>query len=73
MSGVPFGGEIEPALRAILYDGKHRNRLRDGRRAFLDRYGIAPDGGAARRAAEAILGLVRPIQATSGPGVRERT
>jgi hypothetical protein len=60
MAGVPFGSDIEPALRAILYDGGHRDRLRSGRLAFLERYGIAPDGGASRRAAAAILRLRRP-------------
>jgi CDP-glycerol glycerophosphotransferase (TagB/SpsB family) len=59
MSGVVFGDAIEPALRAILYDQEYRERLRRGRRAFMEGDLVAPDGHAADRAAAAVVRLIR--------------
>jgi hypothetical protein len=71
MAGLPFGAEIGPALSAILYDEGHRDRLKTGRLAFLERYGIAPDGLAARRAADAILQIGHQSRAAAIPTPRE--
>jgi hypothetical protein len=57
MVGAPGTADIEPALRALLYDEGMRGRLVAARGAFIDRYGIHADGGAARRAADVILEL----------------
>ena len=59
MAGVHAPAEVGPALRALLYDGKMRQRLSAAREAFLARYGIRVDGGAASRAADAIISLSR--------------
>jgi hypothetical protein len=57
MAGAPTAADIEPALRALLYDEGMRGRLAAARGAFIARYGIHADGGAARRAADVILEL----------------
>ncbi len=57
MEGVAAGAPAGPALEGILYDEERRERLRAGRRAFLDSYGIVADGRATARAVEAILRL----------------
>jgi hypothetical protein len=57
MAGAARVGEIEPALRALLYDEEMRGRLAAARSAFIARYGIRADGGSARRAANVILEL----------------
>jgi hypothetical protein len=57
MAGAASTGAIEPALRAVLYDEEMRGRLAAARGAFLARYDIRCDGGAARRAADVILEL----------------
>jgi hypothetical protein len=57
MAGAAGEAEIGPALRAVLYDEKFRARLALGRTAFRTRYGITADGGAAARAADAIMKL----------------
>jgi hypothetical protein len=57
MAGAARADEIEPALRALLYDEEMRGRLAAARGAFIARYGIHADGGAARRAADVILEL----------------
>ena len=57
MAGTATAAEIEPALRALLYDEEMRGRLAAARGAFIARYGIHADGGAARRAADVILEL----------------
>jgi hypothetical protein len=57
VAGAAHDGEIGPMLRALLYDQKFRDRLGEGRRAFMARYGIAADGRAARRAAGIIVEL----------------
>ena len=60
MAGATSPAEIGPALEGLLYDREMRGRLAAARRAFADRYGIRADGGAAARAADLIVGLVRP-------------
>jgi UDP-N-acetylglucosamine 2-epimerase len=57
VAGAVHDGEIGPTLRALLYDQKFRDRLGEGRRAFMARYGIAADGRAAQRAAGTIVEL----------------
>jgi hypothetical protein len=57
MAGTATPAEIEPALRALLYDEEMRGRLAAARGAFVARYGIHADGGAARRAADVVLEL----------------
>jgi hypothetical protein len=57
VAGAASAAEIGPALRALLYDEQFRARLARGRRAFMERYQIAPDGRAAARAAAAIARL----------------
>jgi hypothetical protein len=59
MAGVHAPAEVAPALRALLYDREMRQRLSAAREAFLARYGIRGDGGAASRAADAIISLSR--------------
>jgi hypothetical protein len=57
MAGAESAGAIGPAVRALLYDEEMRGRLAAARGAFIARYGIHADGGAARRAADVILEL----------------
>jgi hypothetical protein len=57
VAGAAVGAEIGPMLRAVLYDKEFRERLAQGRRTFMARHQIAPDGRAAARAAEAIVRL----------------
>jgi hypothetical protein len=57
VAGAATQAEIGPMLRALLYDKKFRDRLTEGRRAFMARYQIAADGRAALRAADAIVHL----------------
>jgi spore coat polysaccharide biosynthesis predicted glycosyltransferase SpsG len=59
MAGAWTLADVGPALRALLYDREMRQRLSAARDAFLARYRITADGGAARRAAEAIISLTR--------------
>jgi hypothetical protein len=65
MSGVDDGEPIGPALRALLADERGRAELLRRSAAFMERYRVCSDGGAARRAAEAI---VRLAAGTGGPG-----
>ncbi len=58
MAGVERAEEIGPALTSVLYDEKRRAALAAGRQAVMSRFGISPDGGAAVRAAAAIVDLV---------------
>ena len=65
MSGVYDGEPIGPALRALLADEGSRAGLLRQSAAFMARYRVGSDGGAARRAAEAI---VRLASGTGRPG-----
>jgi hypothetical protein len=58
MAGAANPGEIAPLLDRILYDQGFRQQLANTRRGFLERYGIAPDGRAAARAAAAVVRLI---------------
>jgi hypothetical protein len=60
MAGATAAEAIEPMLRAIVDEGAARRALLERRAAFLARYAIGCDGGAARRAADAVLELMRP-------------
>jgi hypothetical protein len=60
MAGADKDACIAPALRALLYDREMRQRLGAAQTAFMRRYRIEADGGAARRAADLILSQTRP-------------
>jgi hypothetical protein len=65
MAGVFQGAPIGPALRAILVDERSRAELLERSAAFMARYRVTSDGGAARRAAGEI---VRLASGTNLPG-----
>ena len=65
MAGVFEGEPIGPALRALLADEQGRAALLQRSAAFMARYRVGSDGGAARRAAEEI---VRLASRTNRPG-----
>lgn len=58
LAGAPDRRRIGELVEALLYDREMRERLAEARRAFAAAYGIAADGQAARRAAEAVLTFV---------------
>jgi hypothetical protein len=51
------GPEIRPVLERILYDEEFRQQLARNRSAFLARFDMGSDGGAAERSADAIVQL----------------
>lgn len=57
LAGVERPGEIGAAVRRLLYDEAERHNLRERRERFSDRYRMVSSGGAADRAADAILRL----------------
>jgi hypothetical protein len=57
MAGVVDGEAIGPALRSLLADERGREALLRRSEAFMARYRVGSDGGAARRAAEEIVRL----------------
>ena len=59
MAGAARLDAIGPALQGLLYDRETRERLATARRAFITRYGLVADGGAAGRAADLIVGLTK--------------
>ncbi len=59
MAGAATLQAIGPALQGLLYDREIRERLTSARRAFITRYGLVADGGAAGRAADLIVGLTK--------------
>jgi hypothetical protein len=63
MAGAASPGEIAPALSRILYDEGFRRKLEGERSAYLARFGMASDGRAAERAADAVLGYRSPAAA----------
>jgi len=65
MSGVLEGDPIGPALRRVLLDESGRAVVLEKSAAFMRRYRVGSDGGAARRAAERI---VRLAAGGAGPG-----
>jgi hypothetical protein len=61
-AGVMAGAEasdVGQALESVLYDAEGRAAMRARATAFLSRHGIASDGAAAGRAADAILTMTR--------------
>ncbi len=58
MAGAASATEIAPALRRILYDQGFRLQMERARSEYLPRVGIASDGGAAARSADAVLALI---------------
>ncbi len=58
LAGVGRPAEIGPILRQLLYDEAERHHLDERRGAFVARYGLVSEGGAAERAADAILQLI---------------
>jgi hypothetical protein len=65
LAGASTGPGIEAAVGRILYDHEFRQQLEDERGAFLTRFSISADGGAARRAADSVLALMRHGQAAA--------
>jgi hypothetical protein len=61
MAGAAAAEAIEPMLRAIVEESPQRRALLERREAFLARHAIGCDGGAAARAADAVLGLRRTV------------
>lgn len=59
MAGATTASEVGPALRGLLYDREMRRRVAVAQQAFMRRYGIRADGGAAGRAADAIVSSSR--------------
>jgi hypothetical protein len=57
MAGTADREAIGTELRKILYDQGFLDQLATARGAFLDRFGMRPDGRAAERAAEKVLRL----------------
>lgn len=55
MAGASTPAEIGGQLVRILYDDEFRQQIDRARREFLTRFAIGADGGAAARAAEAIV------------------
>ena len=64
MAGVFEASPVGPALRALLVDERGRTELLQRSAAFMARYRVVSDGGAARRAVERIVGLA---SGTDGP------
>ena len=58
MAGARRAADIAPALERILYDEGFRQQLERARSAYLARFGIGSDGGAAARSAAAIVNLL---------------
>jgi hypothetical protein len=58
MAGAATLTEIAPALRRILYDQGFRLQMERARSEYLPRVGIASDGRAAARSADAVLALI---------------
>ena len=58
MAGAATVTEIAPALRRILYDQGFRLQMERVRSEYLPRVGIASDGRAAARSADAVLALI---------------
>jgi hypothetical protein len=58
LAGATAEVEIGTALSRILYDDGFRQQLERERDAFLTRFTMGADGGAAARSADAVLGLI---------------
>jgi hypothetical protein len=66
MSGVFDGDPIGPILRSLLVDEHSRAAVLRGSEAFMKRYRVGSDGGAARRAAEHIARLAATKEPRGG-------
>jgi hypothetical protein len=60
LAGARAGDEIAVSLRRLLYDEEFRQQLLASAGTVAARYRMIPDGRAAQRQADAILGLVQP-------------
>jgi hypothetical protein len=58
MAGASTTAQIAPALGRILYDEEFRLQIARARDEYLPRVGIASDGRAAARSADAVLALI---------------
>jgi hypothetical protein len=68
MVGAATEADIAPALRTLAFDDAYRAELSRRSTLFMRRFGIDADGGASRRAADAILALAgfdRPADGSS--------
>jgi hypothetical protein len=63
MAGTTTAAEIGDALHRLLRDEAERARIDRRRRAFMAQYEMVPDGRAAARSADAIVGLIEEIPA----------
>jgi hypothetical protein len=59
MAGASTEAEIGPMLERILYDEQFRLQMERTRAEYLARFGIASDGRAAARSADAVLALTK--------------
>ena len=66
LAGVERPEGIATALHRLLYDQGARLTLAERRRAFVERYGMVSVGGAASRAADAVLRLAASSTARAG-------
>jgi hypothetical protein len=62
MLGAAAPADVSRGLEALLYDREARHALRTAAEAFVQRHAMRPDGGAARRAAAAVLGARRSTE-----------
>ena len=62
MVGAAAPADVSRGLEALLYDREARRALGAAAEAFVERHAMRPDGGAARRAAAAVLGARRSTE-----------
>ena len=62
MAGAATGPEIPAVLGRLLYDEEFRELLSSTAASWVQEYGMRPDGGAAARAATAVMELVRTVR-----------
>jgi len=67
MLGADGADSVRQAVRSVLYDLQVRRTLIERADAFVARYHLRPEPGAAARAAEEILNLTDATRATSFP------
>jgi hypothetical protein len=71
MAGAATTDAIGPQLHRILYDEGFRLQIERAREAYLAEFGIASDGGAAARSADAVLALIRQVKPMTGDGRKD--
>lgn len=71
IAGASTGAETAGVLRQLLYDEQFRERLSAASRSIVAAWRMAPDGGAAARAAAIVLELAAQAshRGPAGPGV----